>query len=75
MTGIYRTRSQNSFYLDIACGCIDGYSTMNKFGENPEIDTDSDPEDIWDYGGVYTFSSSANNTAVTWGFDLILINN
>lgn len=52
-------------------------STVNKFGYNPEIDTTTDPEDIWDGGGIWTppttarvhaiVSSSANDTAAGTG--------
>lgn len=31
---------------------------VNKFGFNGEIDTGSDPEDVWSFGGLYTFISS-----------------
>lgn len=31
---------------------------INKFGYNGEIDTGSDPEDVWSFGGLYTFISS-----------------
>lgn len=36
-----------------------GYDIVNKFGFNPEIDTGTDPEDLWSAGGLYTFPSDA----------------
>jgi len=40
--------------IAIASGLFTGYSVVNKFGTNSDIDTASVPEDIWEGGGVYT---------------------
>jgi len=47
-------------YFEIAAGNRANWLTMNKFGENPLVTTTSAPEDVWDYGGLYTFSSTAD---------------
>jgi len=43
----------SNFFLDVSRGNIPGYSFIHKFGENPDIDTVSGFEDIWDVGGTY----------------------
>lgn len=37
---------------------VSNLKLINKFGYNSEIDTATDPEDVWSYGGLYTFISS-----------------
>lgn len=67
--------------VDVAQGLIEGLSQVNKFGRNPDIDTATDPEDVWNGGGDYTgqpdhgdasetvdvYSSSADDAAAGTG--------
>lgn len=50
------------FKLLVSQGRVGGHSVVDKFGENPEIDTASTPEDIWEYGGEYTFTANAGTS-------------
>lgn len=43
----------DTYYL-AASGSMLGVSVVNKFGENSDIDTTTDPEDIWSGGGINT---------------------
>lgn len=49
--------------LSIAEGKFAGYTVVNKFGRNPDVDAGSLPEDIWGGDGAYTgFPDSALET-------------
>lgn len=45
----------SDYLLEVAKGNIPGEHLINKFGANPSITTSTDPEDIWDAGGIYAF--------------------
>ncbi|MCW8965684.1 MAG: hypothetical protein OQK82_03220 [Candidatus Pacearchaeota archaeon] len=45
--------SEKDFELDVSSGKIIGSIGINRWGKNPDIDTGTIPEDIWDGGGIY----------------------
>lgn len=58
----YVSRIANpSFEHAVTMGLVPGVSTVDKFGINPLITDASDPEDVWEGGGIYTYD--ANGTA------------
>ena len=63
--GDVTTRSR-SFGFDIQRGKVTGFSAVNKFGRNPDVDT-ANNEDIWDTGGFYSFPSAAGTVVITSG--------
>jgi hypothetical protein len=46
-----------SFELATSMGQVPGYSVVDKYGENPDVDTGTDPEDIWEGGNLYTYDA------------------
>jgi hypothetical protein len=62
-----------TFEREVALGNVSNYTSDSKYGRNPDIDTTTFPEDVWNGGGDYTghnptanenletFSASAND--------------
>lgn len=61
--------SEISFPLGLAVssGMLPGWKYIEKFGINPAITSATDPEDIWQYGGIYTFSDTADISTISSG--------
>ncbi len=53
------------FNLQVNQGLYPGYSVVDKFGENPEIDKLSTPEDVWEYGGLYNYDADGTAPIVS----------
>ncbi len=47
------------FDLDVANGTVEGMSSEDVYGENLDVDTGTDPEDVWDQGGTYVYTVAA----------------
>jgi len=75
--------SDRDFLIEVAKGNVAGHSLMQKFGENPDVDTGTVPEDMWDYGGVWVapttsrvhalVSSSASDSSGGGGAETIIV--
>jgi len=57
IAGIYKSIDTfNQFELEVSRGNVIKATSIDKFGVNRDIQTNTDPEDIWEYGGIYNFS-------------------
>ena len=71
------------FDLEVARGNVPGMAAVVKFGFNSDVDTTSDPEDVWDAGGVYVpptaarvhnlVSDDANDTSAGSGLQTVRV--
>lgn len=52
-TSLPQFQKTRDFYLSVSMGLVPGYSFIEKFGENPDIDSGEVFEDVWDVGGNY----------------------
>jgi hypothetical protein len=50
------------FFLDAANGGITGLEVIRVWGQNPDVDTGTLPEDIWDSGGTYNYTAAGGAT-------------
>ena len=48
------------FLIEVSKGNVPGASCVLKFGMNEDIDSGSVPEEVWSYGGVYSFPTDVN---------------
>ena len=58
------------FSIGVPAGLIQGVSSVNKFGENPEILAGA-TEDIWDGGATYSFPATATITHIKQATDQV----
>ena len=53
------------FLIEVSKGNVPGASCVLKFGMNEDIDSGSVPEEVWSYGGVYSFPTDVDVVRVT----------
>ena len=61
------TRNTADFLTDIARGKFRGITTVRKFGRNPDVDTGSVPETVWNGGGIIGLPAVAEPLRVAAG--------
>lgn len=47
-----------------SAGIVQGTNFIRKFGRNPDVDSGTTPEDVWDFGGLYPFPAAAAATTI-----------
>lgn len=53
------------FNLRVQQGLVPGYSVVDKFGVNQMIEPSTDPEDLWEFGGLYTYDADGTAPIVS----------
>lgn len=52
------------FLVEVAKGSVAGHSLVHKFGSNPDVDTATTPEDVWQSGGLMHWPTAAGTLDV-----------
>ena len=61
----------SDFDTEVALASVTKYSINTKFGRNPDVDTATTPEDLWNGGGEYTgFNATANENIEVFSSDV-----
>jgi VCBS repeat-containing protein len=50
------------FFLAVASGAVPGVEQVSILGINPDVDTATDPEDVWDGEGLYNYTAAGGAT-------------
>ena len=53
------------YLMEVSRGNVPGASYILKFGLNEDVSVGSIPEEVWSYGGAYTFPTAAARVGVT----------
>lgn len=54
----------NEFNSAVSLGLVPGFTRVGSFGNNPDVDTGTVPEDCWTGGGNYPWMSSSTNLEI-----------
>ncbi len=57
--------TQQPFQLRVNFGMLEGFSVVDKFGENPDVGTGTAPEDVWEAGGEYIYDADGTAPIVS----------
>jgi len=62
-------KTDMDFKLAVTMGLVEGYSVIDKFGFNKVITTTTDPEDVWEGGGLYAYDTDGTAPIVSLASD------
>ena len=53
------------FFLKVNQGLVPGHSVVDKFGVNKALTPSTDPEDLWEFGGLYNYDADGTAPIVS----------
>ena len=54
-------KRDTNFIIGVSMRMYPGIDIVDKFGENPDVDSGTIPEDIWEGGGSYVYDAGGTN--------------